>query len=59
MAININQQIDDTFYRYQMSELETRQEGKGNGKSTKITNLLDVSPHSFLSFSCLRIEIFF
>jgi translation initiation factor 5 len=43
MAININHQIDDTFYRYQMSELETRQEGKGNGKSTRITNLLDIS----------------
>ena len=51
-AININ--LIGTVYMCRKVIEIFRQQDKG-----KIVNLSGSSPHSFLSFSCLRIEIFF
>ena len=43
MAININPQINDKFYRYKMPELKIKLEGKGNGKVCVLQNLTEVA----------------
>ncbi|VDQ10196.1 unnamed protein product [Trichobilharzia regenti] len=43
MAININREVEDTFYRYKMPKLAAKVEGKGNGIKTVIVNVSDIA----------------
>lgn len=43
MAININREVEDTFYRYKMPKLTAKVEGKGNGIKTVIVNVSDIA----------------
>ena len=38
MALNVNRNIQDAFYRYKMPRLQAKVEGKGNG-----INMVDVA----------------
>ncbi|KER32724.1 hypothetical protein T265_01215 [Opisthorchis viverrini] len=43
MAVNINREVEDTFYRYKMPKLNAKVEGKGNGIKTVIVNVSDIA----------------
>lgn len=43
MEININREVEDTFYRYKMPKLSAKVEGKGNGIKTVIVNVSDIA----------------
>ncbi|KAF5394685.1 Eukaryotic translation initiation factor 5 [Paragonimus heterotremus] len=43
MALNINREVEDTFYRYKMPKLSAKVEGKGNGIKTVIVNVSDIA----------------
>lgn len=43
MAININREVEDTFYRYKMPKLQAKVEGKGNGIKTVIVNVTEIA----------------
>jgi len=42
MALNINRNVDDMFYRYKMPRLLAKVEGKGNGIKTVIANMSEI-----------------
>ncbi|VDP93880.1 unnamed protein product [Echinostoma caproni] len=43
MAINVNREVEDTFYRYKMPKLAAKVEGRGNGIKTVIVNVSDIA----------------
>lgn len=43
MALNINRNIQDAFYRYKMPRLQAKVEGKGNGIKTVVVNMVAIA----------------
>jgi len=43
MALNINRNVDDVFYRYKMPRLLAKVEGKGNGIKTVVSNMSEIA----------------
>jgi len=43
MALNVNRNVQDAFYRYKMPRLQAKVEGKGNGIKAVVVNMVDIA----------------
>jgi hypothetical protein len=55
MALNVNRNVADAFYRYKMPKLLAKVEGKGNGIKTVIVNMVDIAKALGRPPTCKRI----
>lgn len=53
MQRNIGGKSNDKNWRYQMPQLITKEEGRGNGQRTRLINMTDVAKHLHRHPACI------